>query len=410
MRDSDLKGLAMAKGLFTQGICVLLEHAIDSAQIETALSGFEIVGRHEATGPDDPTCTLVLRFRPEVAGHVLVSLSPKPWPDDMGDPEESAELFVAWSLGQFGPLAFPGCLARACEQSWAWEEGRETPLKHKAHIRILTSYVIGRDEDEDQAPGVDDEETQLLPEDYDSLAELQFLMRVVSPLMELPGVICYFNPGGEVLRDATGLRQGLNHAWLHDFPPLDMWTNVRLYQATESWSLMDTVGNGQFDLPDMEAIFHADSYKASEVEEFLRNASLFSLREDNDFEEGDTADGPGGVVWMALECDEALADPPRPTIRWVPEDGNEPPGELLETGGDEEDEEDEEDDDLELSDLDLITEQEIDRLLGPDSSTKKPQTPNPESDDDRPADRGSSSDELSDEDPDGGRSTSRPES
>jgi hypothetical protein len=235
-------------------------------------------------------------------------------------------------------------------------------------------------------------------------------MRVVSPLMELPGVICYFNPGGEVLRDATGLRQGLNHAWLHDFPPLDMWTNVRLYQATESWSLMDTVGNGQFDLPDMEAIFHADSYKASEVEEFLRNASLFSLREDNDFEEGDTADGPGGVVWMALECDEALADPPRPTIRWVPEDGNEPPGELLETGGDEEDEEDEEDDDLELSDLDLITEQEIDRLLGPDSSTKKPQTPNPESDDDRPADRGSSSDELSDEDPDGGRSTSRPES
>lgn len=360
MRHSDLKGLAMAKGLFTQGICVLLEHAIGSEQIESALSGFEIVGRHEATGPDDPTFTLVLRFRPEVAGHVLVSLSPKPWPDDMGDPEDSAELFVAWSLGQFGPLAFPGCLARACEQSWAWEEGKEAPQRHEAHIRVLTSYVIGRDEDDEHESGAGDEETQLLPDDYDSLAELQFLMRVISPLMELPGVICYFNPGGEVLRDATGLRQGLNHAWVHDFPPLDMWTNVRLYQATETWSLMDTVGNGQFDLPDMEAVFLADHYKAAEVEEFLRNAALFSLREDNDFEDGDTADGPGGVVWLALECDEALADPPRPTIRWIPEDGSEPPGELLDTG------DDEEDDDLQDDELDQITEQEIERLLGPD--------------------------------------------
>ncbi len=148
---------------------------------------------------------------------------------------------------------------------------------------------------------------------------------------------------------------------MHDFPPLDMWTNVRLYQATETWSLMDTVGNGQFDLPDMEAVFLADNYKAAEVEEFLRNAALFSLREDNDFEDGDTADGPGGVVWLAIECDEALADPPRPTIRWIPEDGHEPPGELLDTGDD-----DEEDDDLDDEELDQITEQEIERLLGPD--------------------------------------------
>jgi hypothetical protein len=372
-----LKGLAMAKGLFTQGICVLLEHAIDSTQIESALSGFEVVGRHEATGAEDPTLTIVLRFRPEVGGHVLVSLSPRPWPDDMGDPEESAELFVAWSLGQFGPLAFPGCLARACEQSWAWEEGREAPMHHMAHIRVLTSYVIGRDEEGDGDESDNGEETQLLPEDYDSMAELQFLMRVISPLMELPGVICYFNPGGEVLRDATGLRQGLNHAWMHDFPPLDMWTNVRLYQATETWSLMDTVGNGQFDLPDMEAVFLADLYKPAEVEEFLRNASLFSLREDNDFEDGDTADGPGGIVWLAIECAEALADPPRPTIRWIPDDGHEPPGELLDTGDGEED-----DDDLENDELDLITEQEIERLLGAEFSGEASETDDAESEDD----------------------------
>lgn len=343
----------MAKGLFTQGICVLLEQAIDPKEIEFALSGFEIVGRHDSLGSADPTTTLVLQFRPEVAGHVLVSFSAQPWPDDMGDPEDSAELFVAWSLGQFGPLAFPGCLSRACEQSWGWEEGREASKRHVAHIRLLTSYVIGQGEDFDEADG---EETRLLPEDYDSLAELQFLMKVIAPLMELPGVICYFNPGGEVLRDATGLRQGLNHAWLHDFPPLDMWTNVRLYQATETWSLMDTVGNGQFDLPDMEAVFVADAYKASEVEEFLRNASLFLLRDGDGFAAGDTADGPGGVTWRALECDEALADPPRPTIRWFPEDDHAPPDELLETGIIEDDEDD-------YSDSDIITEQEIARLF-----------------------------------------------
>jgi hypothetical protein len=67
-------------------------------------------------------------------------------------------------------------------------------------------------------------------------------------------------------------------------------------------------------------------------------------------------------VWLAIECDEALADPPRPTIRWIPEDGNEPPGELLDTGSDE----DEDDDDLDDEELDQITEQEIERLLGPD--------------------------------------------
>ena len=126
----------------------------------------------------------------------------------------------------------------------------------------------------------------------------------------------------------------------------------------------------------MEAVFLADHYKAAEVEEFLRNAALFSLREDNDFEDGDTADGPGGVVWLAIECDEALADPPRPTIRWIPEDGNEPPGELLDTGGDEED------DDLEDDELDQITEQEIERLLGPDFASGLSAPEDAEDDDD----------------------------
>ncbi len=340
----------MAKGLFTQGICVLLEKAVDVNKIESALGGFEIVGRHDTNSADDPTCTLVIRFRPEVEGHVLVSLSPNPWPDDMGDPDESPELFVAWSLGQFGPLAFPGCLERACEQSRTWEEGKLVTSRHTSHIRVLTSYVLGGDEIEETP----DEDAPLMPEDYDAVAELQFLMRVVSPLLELPGAICYFNPGGEVLLDETSLRQGLNYAWMHDLPPLDMWANVRLYKATDSWSLMDTVGNGQFDQPDMEAVFQADEYEVADVEEFLRNASLFMLRGDEEIEEGDTADGPGGVPWQVMDCEEALADPPRPTLRWFPQDGREVPSELLDPGeiDDEEFEDDEDDEETDERGLD----------------------------------------------------------
>ena len=318
----------MAKGLFTQGMCILLREPVSIAKLEAQLNQFELVGRHESIEDDDAPETLVLNYRPEVGGHLLVTPSTAMWPDDMGDPEEAPERFVAWSLGQFGPLAFPGCLQRAGEQSWGWEEGADEIKGHTAHVRLLISYVLGVDEPEDEH----DEDVPLVPEDYDPLDEMTFLTRAVTAILELPEAICYFNPGGEVLRNETGLRQGLNYAWSHDLPPLDMWTNVRLFRATDSWSLMDTVGNGQFDLPDLEAVYDAEKFEPAEVEKFLRYASLYLLSGDEDVDEGDTADGPGDVSWMAMECDEALSDPPRPTIRWIPQDGTEPPAELLDRG------------------------------------------------------------------------------
>ena len=217
-------------------------------------------------------------------------------------------------------------------------------------MRFLISYVLGGEENPDD----DDEDVPLVPEDYDPMDEMKFLTKAVSAVLELPQAICYFNPGGEVLRDENGLRQGLNYAWNHELPPLDMWTNVRLFRASETWSLMDTVGNGQLDMPDLEAIYDSQKYEPSDVERFLRNASLYLLNTQEDVDDGDTADGPGDVTWTAMECEDALSDPPRPTIRWVPEDGTDPPEELLDRGDDlsdlEEidfgDEEDELDDEL----------------------------------------------------------------
>jgi hypothetical protein len=317
----------MAKGLFTQGMCVLLRHPVAIAELEERLKGFELVGRHESMDDDDAPQTLVYDYRPEVSGHLLITPATSLWPDDMGDPDESPERFVAWSLGQFGPLAFPGCLQRAGEQSWGWEEGTEEIKNHTAHIRLLISYVLGVEE-----PGEEDDDVPLVPEDYDPVEELSFLTRAVAAVLEMPEAICYFNPGGEVLRDDGSLRRGLNYAWSHDLPPLDMWTNVRLFRATETWSLMDTVGNGQLDLPDLEAIYNTESFEPSEIEGFLRSASLYMMQSDEEVEDGDTADGPGEVNWLAMECVDALSDPPRPTIRWIPQDGSEPPEELLERG------------------------------------------------------------------------------
>lgn len=322
----------MAKGLFTQGMCVLLRSPIDVDTLQHQLRALEMVGRHDSEGDDESPTTLVYDYRAEVAGRLLVTPSTIPWPDDLGDPESSPERFIAWSLGQFGPLAFPGCLRRAGEQCWGWEEGSEAITQHHSHVRFLVSYVLGTGEPDDDIA----EDVPLVPEDYDPIDELKFITRAVEAVMELPEAICYFNPGGEVLRDRDGLRRGLNHAWNHELPPLDMWTNVRLFRATEQWSLMDTVGNGQFDIPDVEAIFDTDKFEPSEIEGFLRSASLYLIDGDDDVEDGDTADGPGDLVWKAMECADGLSDPPRETIRWIPQDESDPPEELLDPGMEEE--------------------------------------------------------------------------
>lgn len=351
----------MAKGLFTQGMCVLLRAPVAINDLRDRLKDLPLIGRTEAVDGSETQETLVLAYRPEVGGHLLVTVAESPWPDEMGDPDESPDRFVAWSLGQFGPLAFPGCLQRASEQSWGWENAAERVQEHQAHVRLLVSYVLGPEE-----VAVDDseEELPLIPSDYNSLEELKFLTKAVEMLLEMPEAICYFNPGGEVLRDENGLRQGLNSAWNHDVPPLDMWTNVRLFRAEAEWSLMDTVGNGQFDLPDMEAIYIADRYEPAEVEGFMRNASLYLLNDEEEVDDGDTADGPGGITWMAMQCNDALTDPPRPTIRWIPQDGSQPPEELLAIGEADEDEDDFDEEDFDEEDFDDDDYDDVDLATG----------------------------------------------
>jgi hypothetical protein len=81
---------------------------------------------------------------------------------------------------------------------------------------------------------------------------------------------------------------------------------------------MDTVGMEQFDAPDHEACFSA-RFEPSEIAQFLRNISHYRWQNGDILRDGNTTDGPGGVRWRVQWFAESLTAPPRPVLRWVPD-------------------------------------------------------------------------------------------
>jgi len=314
----------MPKGMFTQGVCVLLDRPASLDELESALVEFDVRGRRDPSeswafgGP-----TLIVAYRPESNGLVAVDTVDQRWPDHMGDATNEAMIFGAWSMGHFGPFAYPGGLQRAAEQCRTWEPGQKIPDRHKAFVRIRSSYAFGAKDDD-----------PVIPDDYESLPELEFVTRLVSSVLDFPGALCYFNPNGEILRDQDGLRESLNYGWANNLPPLDVWSNIRLFNVNPEWTLMDTVGNGQIDIPDTEACFHSDSYDFEEIDNFLRNVSLYVANNGEVINDGDTMDGPGGIRWQSRQFENGICEPPRRVLRWLPMDDRPVPPEILNAGND----------------------------------------------------------------------------
>jgi hypothetical protein len=305
----------MAKGFFTQGVCILLARPVQIERIVEILSPFGNVRRlPESTewAFSGPSCALAMR--PEVNGQVIVDVVDRSWPDGMGDPKSDHMLFGAWSMGHFGPYTFPGGLERARQQSWSWPEAKQVVPTHKGFLRIRTTYVAG-------AKGSD----PVMPKDYDPAAELMFVTKVLSTLRELEGAICYFNANGEVLKPLEAIQESLRRAAQSDVVPLDLWANIRLYNLDGGeWLMMDTVGMAQLDCCDHEACFPKD-YDCSEIANFLRTASWHVCEKGPVIKDGDTMDGPGNVRWRARARPDSLLAPPREVLRWFPQDGSEPP-------------------------------------------------------------------------------------
>lgn len=310
------------KGLFTQSAVILIDRHITTDMVKDGLKDHEIL--HQ-TGPSEHWSmggdALVLPFRKEVNGLVSVDIVHQHWPDGMGDPKKDPLLFSAWSLGHFGPFAYPGDLGRARQQSWFWEEGPESAGSHEGFIRIRSSYVFG----------LDDTNAPVIPRDYQVLEELQYITLVGRTLLKLPGALCYFNPNGETLHNSDTMDELLERLDETELLPLELWSNVRFYrfEDCEPWCLMDSVGMGQLDTCDHEICFPGNAFDPDEISEFLRNITLYFFEENVEIERGDTITGPEDSLWKAVIPEISLLDPPRHTVRWLPMDDSECPEELL---------------------------------------------------------------------------------
>lgn len=310
------------RGFFTQAVAVLYDRAPTLSAISDALATpilrrIDESDMWQLSGP-----SVIVDYRRAVNGLVAVDVVDRAWPDEMGSPDVDPNTFGAWSMGHFGPFAYPGNLGRAVEQAWTWPGGAAQAIaKHGAFVRLRVSYAFGsKDED------------KLIPESWDPLSELRIITRYASRLTALPGAIAFFDPNGEVLVPARELAPHLASADKHGHPPIDTWTNVRmmsLRQVAPGWTMMDTVGMAQLDRPDLEVVFKRDPISPDDVARFLRNVSLYVLTNGDVIKDGHTVDGPGGK-WRATMHEEGLSGPPRATIRFVP-DGVDVPEALLQT-------------------------------------------------------------------------------
>lgn len=302
----------MAKGFFTQGVSLLTNGQTTIASVKSAIrqQGFDIVKESPAQdnlafgGP-----MLVVAFQTDVNGYAAVDVVNQPWPDAMGDPKSDSMTFAAWSMGHFGPFAFPGSLARARQHAWAWELGRSVPEGHCGFIRIRTSYVFGGNKD---AP--------VFPEHYDPVAEMMFVSRMVLAIFEAPGVICYFNSNGEVLRDYASFREVWDACAGQQKMPLPLWMNIRFFNLSEKLGFMDSVGNGQLEIRDVEAVFPSAKYDPREIDYYLRNVTHYLLDLDRDMQTGEEIDGPGesNMSWTMEVLDQGVIEPPRRVLRLFP--------------------------------------------------------------------------------------------
>lgn len=64
--------------------------------------------------------SLTIAFKPAMNGCAPVDMTDWPGPDHMGDPKGEPELMGAWSMGYFGPYAYPNGLSRAVNHAWHW--------------------------------------------------------------------------------------------------------------------------------------------------------------------------------------------------------------------------------------------------------------------------------------------------
>ncbi len=173
------------KGFYTQGLVVLFSETPDLGVIRMIVErqGFHVRSVEDASDwKEMQGDSLMIDWRPDANGCCV-----------LGDPQESPQLFSAWTMGAFGPHTHPGALERAKTYGCS-DADVQAASGHSSFARVRISYVFGAEND---AP--------IRPSDHDSRAELDWLFHLCRVLLEVPGAVLYFNPNGEVLKPG-GLR------------------------------------------------------------------------------------------------------------------------------------------------------------------------------------------------------------
>lgn len=294
----------MPRGFFTQSTTVLFTRAPSVDEIEVALEPLRcpILRRHTDPGWMSGGTELLVPFGDDPEGHVHVDVLEHAWPDEMGDPSGDAPLFVAWSMGAFGPLVFPRNLERAVQQAVGFRDAARAVARHTAFVRLRTSYLVGA------GP-----ESAVMPEGWSPLAEIDAMLQVALPILSIDGACAYFDPNAEVILPHDGVRAILEAGDEDGSTALELFSHVRLYVVDEAWAVMDTVGLDRFFLPDVEVVFPRD-VDPNEVAGFLRSVSAYLLSKGPIIEDGDTTEGPFGVLRVSAH-DESLTEPPRRVLR-----------------------------------------------------------------------------------------------
>lgn len=299
----------MAKSFFTQSHCLLTDGSVTIASLREAIesAGFTVLAQKASSGTWEFSGeSLVVAFRPEVNGTILIDIVDRPWPDHMGELKNELTLFAAWSMGHFGPLAYPRGLKRAALHAWMCPDAAKHAASHRGFVRLRLTYAVGA------AP-----DGLVRPCDCDPSAELDFLTRLTLVAGVCPGVLCYFNSNGEILLGIDDLARLVSGARAERKLPLLVWCNVRLSTLSGGLLLMDTVGNGQLDVMDIEAIFREGRCEARDVGWYLRNVTHYLIDLGRELKSGERIDGPGetDLSWVIHVPENPTVAPPRPVLR-----------------------------------------------------------------------------------------------
>ncbi len=117
--------------------------------------------------------------------------------------------------------------------------------------------------------------------------------------------------------------------------PLPLWTNIRFFNLSEKLGFMDSVGNGQLEMRDVEAIFPTARYDPRDIDNYLRNVTHYMLGLDREMKTGETIDGPGesDLSWTMEVLDRGVVEPPRQVLRLYPKASGKAVREALSAAG-----------------------------------------------------------------------------